>query len=143
MGGTSHSLPCTLRRYKNTESLCRGKNKCHALALNVQAEKLAAPCVTRIKSNSPTNICNADNETIVIDNHCGDDDGGNNNSEHIRQQPKEDGDNEYLLPNEYNNCIDGGASNVETYECCIRSRRNSRVNDQQNSNSSGTKGNNE
>lgn len=75
---------------------------------------------------------------VVIDNYDGDD-ATYNDLDRTCIQPKEDGDSEYLLPNEHNASARAGPS-VDKFECCVRSRRNSRVNEQLSSNAIGTKG---
>lgn len=146
---TSISLPCTLRRCKNAESLRRGSNNCRAWALNFQqlskkAEILEARGMARAKASSPQNVGtadNADNESIDIDNYdC--ESGSIGDTDYTLHQPKEDGDDEYLLPNEHSSRIDASTS-MEKSECCVRSRRNSRVSEPQCSNTAGTKGNSE
>lgn len=126
-----------MRRYKNSQSLCHGGN-CQAWAfnfqhLNLKTEKPEALGTT----SSPTNADTTDIEaTITYD----DKNGANSDSEYIRAPAKDDGDNEYLLPNEHDVGTDGDAS-ADIYECGVRSRRNSRVSEQQNSNADRTRGN--
>lgn len=91
----------------------------------------------RTKSSSPTNASILE-DVVVIDNYDGDD-ATKNESDGTCTQPKEDGDSEYLLPNEHNAGARVGPS-VDKFECCVRSRRNSRVNEQLSSNAIGTKG---
>lgn len=137
---TSISLPCTLRRCKRSQSLRRDSNNCHAWALNSQqfskkAEQLEAIGVVRTHAD-----ISSDNETNEIDGCDGDDISADENLGSDRLHPKEDGDSEYLLSNEHSIRIDG-CSSMEKYESCVRSRRNSRVNEQQCPNTAGAKGN--
>lgn len=100
--------------------------------------------MARAKASSPQNAGNADNadnESIDIENYdC--ESGSIADIDHTLHQPKDDGDDEYLLPNEHSSHIDAGTS-TEKSECCIRSRRNSRVSEPQSSNATGTRGNSE
>lgn len=129
---TSISLPCTLRRCKNPDSL----NFQH---LTKKAEKLEALGAARLKSSSPTNASILENDMVVHENY-GSDAATNSDLDRSCIQPKEDGDSEYLLPNEHNAGV-RVAPSLDKYECCVRSRRNSRVNEQPSSNAIATKGN--
>lgn len=119
------------------ESLSRSSNNCQAWAKNFQkltkkGENVNALSALHRNSGGPGGASYAD-ETIDMDNcGCGD----------IAEivQAKGDVDDQYLLANEHTTRTEVGAS-IEKYECSIRSRRNSRISDQQDLHSDITKGN--